>query len=375
LLRATLPRVMAAPGDACVDAERLAAWSEGTLPKADAATVELHLSECVRCQAMVAVFARTEPPVAAAPSMWRSPVRWLLPLAAGAVAVFIWSTLPNDDAVAPATALQTARVEPSDTRFAAQESSAANRGDESAKDELRQAREIGERATGSRSSEIDAISPARRAAPPPPSSAPVPAPPAPAPAASALLDASPEQQLAANQRAAPGAEPAGNRGGMGRGGAAGAPTVDTVGAVSGAGASVSLIVIEVTPVNAARAGGQLSDTSRGRSVVAPGPRVRWRIVGTNRVERSIGDGPWQSLAIDPPAALTGGHAPSPAVCWLVGAGGLVLRSTDGINFERVPFPQTVNLSSIRAVDARQATVTATNGRTFTTVDGGATWKP
>jgi hypothetical protein len=47
-----------------VEPEVLAAWSEGTLPSSEALQVEAHLADCVPCQEMLAVFARTEPPPA-----------------------------------------------------------------------------------------------------------------------------------------------------------------------------------------------------------------------------------------------------------------------------------------------------------------------
>src|SRR5262245_1288773 len=51
----------AAAGDACLDAETLAAWSAATLSTAETEQVELHLSNCLRCQEMAAVFATAEP--------------------------------------------------------------------------------------------------------------------------------------------------------------------------------------------------------------------------------------------------------------------------------------------------------------------------
>ena len=43
-----------------VQAEALAAWAEGRLAAAEAATVEAHLAGCALCQETLAVFARTE---------------------------------------------------------------------------------------------------------------------------------------------------------------------------------------------------------------------------------------------------------------------------------------------------------------------------
>ena len=74
------------------------------------------------------------------------------------------------------------------------------------------------------------------------------------------------------------------------------------------------------------------------------------------------------------AVITSGAAPSDSVCWLVGKSGVVLQSTDGRSWRRVPFPQAVDLVAISAADERLATVTTINGRTFTTADAGKSWK-
>jgi photosystem II stability/assembly factor-like uncharacterized protein len=67
-------------------------------------------------------------------------------------------------------------------------------------------------------------------------------------------------------------------------------------------------------------------------------------------------------------------APSVSVCWLIGRGGVILRSVDGLRFVRVSFPEATDLAAIRATDARQATVTTADGRVFTTTDGGVSWR-
>jgi photosystem II stability/assembly factor-like uncharacterized protein len=58
---------------------------------------------------------------------------------------------------------------------------------------------------------------------------------------------------------------------------------------------------------------------------------------------------------------------------LVGGSGLVQRSTDGRTWQRVAFPEAVDLAGIRATDGSHAIVTTLDGRRFTTADGGATW--
>ena len=57
--------------------------------------------------------------------------------------------------------------------------------------------------------------------------------------------------------------------------------------------------------------------------------------------------------------------------------GVVLLTTDGRTLRRVPFPEMTDLSAVRTVDAggRVASVSTADGRTFVTTDAGATWSP
>jgi putative zinc finger protein len=82
---------------------------------------------------------------------------------------------------------------------------------------------------------------------------------------------------------------------------------------------------------------------------------------------------WPAPPSDVAGQITGGSAPSDAVCWMIGRAGTVLRSTDHQTWQRVSVPQAVDLSGVTATDARTATVMAVDGRTFSTSDGGVTW--
>ena len=104
----------------------------------------------------------------------------------------------------------------------------------------------------------------------------------------------------------------------------------------------------------------------------PAPPIRWRILSTGVVQRSTDGTNWIVVSVD--AGVRAGVAPSPQVCWLVGELGLVLRATDGATFQRVSFPERVDLASVTATSDRQATVTTSGGRRFTTDDGGRTWR-
>ena len=73
-------------------------------------------------------------------------------------------------------------------------------------------------------------------------------------------------------------------------------------------------------------------------------------------------------------SLTTGAAVSSSICWLAGREGVVMLTTDGSTFERVDLPARVDIVSIAATDARAATVTTVDGRTFRTDDSGRNWR-
>jgi hypothetical protein len=109
-------------------------------------------------------------------------------------------------------------------------------------------------------------------------------------------------------------------------------------------------------------------------IVAPGGTVRWRILGGRQVERSTTAGrEWTLADIASPELLAAGAAPSPSVCWIVGRSGAVYVTTNGVRFERLPFPETSDLILVTAVDDRTANVSAADGRSWRTVDQGRTW--
>jgi photosystem II stability/assembly factor-like uncharacterized protein len=116
---------------------------------------------------------------------------------------------------------------------------------------------------------------------------------------------------------------------------------------------------------------------------APGPIViaspdrdsQWRIVAGTVEHTTDGAATWHSQSIGVATPLRAGAAPAARVCWLAGAAGVVLRTTDGVTWLRLPFPEPADLVAIQAGDAAQATVTTADGRRFSTHDGGATWTP
>jgi hypothetical protein len=100
MLRATLraDAARATVSDECIDAETIAAWSDGALPAAGATRIETHLSQCSHCQALLAALVRSAPPTTApSRSIWqRWQLRWVVPIAAAASALALWIAIPSD---------------------------------------------------------------------------------------------------------------------------------------------------------------------------------------------------------------------------------------------------------------------------------------
>jgi photosystem II stability/assembly factor-like uncharacterized protein len=114
---------------------------------------------------------------------------------------------------------------------------------------------------------------------------------------------------------------------------------------------------------------------QARSVVeftSPDPLTRWRLAGMS-IQRSGDGGKTWSETVVTHAEVRAGASPSANVAWIVGHGGLVMRTTDGGVWKRLEFPDAADLVSVRAASALGADVTAADGRVFRTTDGGVTW--
>lgn len=334
LLRRLRPgRIGSPPPDAgasCLDADAVAAWTDGTLTGDELATAEAHVADCARCLALVAAMARTDPsPVGVNRWSWGVTLRWLAPLAAAATVVAIWVAVPrNEPPVRESESIRTeAAASPKPEEQTAQLPAAPNAGDE-----LRARRD-------------------GRLNEPKDQSASAPA----------------EQLQARTENIAPKQEPA---------------AVDTPGRLTDATSARSA----ATPSADARAESAPERTlgllrpaaatakAVAIDIVSPDPSIRWRIGAAGLVERSTNGGStWETLQTGVSVALTAGASPSPAVCWLVGGAGTVLLSTDGRQWQRVPFPERTDLIAVRATDGRTASVTTADGRTYSTINGGLTW--
>lgn len=419
LLRDALRSSSVAPSSACPDAEVLAAWREGTLPASDVMAFERHASGCARCRAMLAAFVRADVDAVASMAggtivggvpLWRRwRLNWLVPIAATATALAVYVATPNpsDDRMPAASSpadraferppslsdVPQASLPPPEMDAKRLESSRdqANRDRDADSLALRRAAppmtaplpdlpaESRADASGARERANAGISDDAKAAqgrmapatsPDPPVFAPVPstrsleqaipaAPPAP-PVPSPAAPPAPRADVAAKPSQAPQA------------------------AAVAAGTAVG--VDPQAQDRAERLGGRvaspsgparnLAQTTTLREVPLSGTLagLQMRIDG-ERLERSTSGDVWTAVPL-PQGTLAsdiiGGVAAGETV-WLVGRGGLVLRASGGGPFARVPSPASIDLLSVVAKDARTATVVASNGRRYTTTDGGRRW--
>jgi len=332
----------AGAGDECPEPEVLAAWVDGGLDEKNVALVEAHTSKCARCQALLAavVEAAQTAPDASVPA-WRETwlggwgFRWLVPVAASAAAaVILWVVVPNDGrpdlrdqarAQSPAASPTSPQRETSTDGFkqtpAAPEQSAVASDSKAGKD----------KASSSAPSE-----PEQRQE-------------------NAAAAGQPVDRLdtpAAQARDTPAAKASDT---LRAEGAAQSPPQSSV----NENVALSRSVAKTEPLE----------------ITSPDPSVRWRIGGGGSVEHTTNAGAsWEASPTGVGVDLTAGASPSRLICWLVGRAGTVLLSTDGRTWRRVPFPDMTDLAAVQAADARTATVTTADGRTFRTTDGGLTWK-
>ncbi|MEO7133383.1 MAG: zf-HC2 domain-containing protein [Vicinamibacterales bacterium] len=303
--------------DACVDAETLGAWADGGLDAVQMAAVELHVSTCARCQAIVGVAVRSAPVIAPVTNEgWFRLPRWALVPVAAAAAVAIWMVVPQDTTQAPpAPAAERRQDAPQKDTDAIARNSAAP----SPSKELADASDA--RPTAPRT-EFREAKPQRANATPP-----------------ALQDRDQRRE-----------EPTAARGAAASSAAPAAP------------------LAEATPQHSTRL------AVAPLEIVSPDASRRWRIANA-AIERSDDGGvSWISAHTLSGQTITGGAAPARSVCWLIGADGMVMLTSDGITFTEVRLPERADVAAIVATDARSATVTTADGRRYRTDDSGRTWR-
>lgn len=367
LLRRSLRAEKVSAGADCFDAETVAAWMDGALSSDERSAAEAHAAVCPHCQAMLAAMARTAPATPSPAWLNATAVRWLVPIAAASVVFAVWISTDRQAQAPPRSFTESARVtavaeQPAPSTSVPVDSGAA-------------ARETRTRATEKGKLKAPVAQAPRSAAAPPrglmaePNASPVAGRVVGGVAVDALSSKTPAP--AAPPPLAPAPAPAA---------AAAAPRVTSAPATPPAdvlpGAAESVTVTSEKSASRLSARDEMRMAARvvPMEVSAPDRAVRWR-TGTAGVVLHSTDGgnSWTSHPTGTPAVLRAGSAPSHDVCWIVGQFGTVLLSTDGNTWQIRPFPERVDLTAIRAIDAKTAVVTAADGRRFSTTDGGATW--
>jgi photosystem II stability/assembly factor-like uncharacterized protein len=119
---------------------------------------------------------------------------------------------------------------------------------------------------------------------------------------------------------------------------------------------------------------RLANALTGVAISAPGGLVSWQVGQTGYIEFSSDAGKTWTLQLSGVRTdLLGGSAPSEKVCWIVGRAGTILRTTDGgAHWQKVQSPTQEDIHSVVAQDARQASISLTNG-VYQTTDAGVTW--
>ncbi|HSC29820.1 MAG TPA: YCF48-related protein [Vicinamibacterales bacterium] len=375
LLREGLP-VEPTPG-ACLDAEVLAAWADGELDAVRRQAAEAHASRCARCQATLAAMVRSADGAAgpaeagAGRRGFRDSLRWLVPLAGGALAASLWLAVrPGSEPAAPSdtvtleqpAARQVDAVRPPEpAREAASSLGSDARADErlSRTEATNKAEGTSQPTPGERRQQ--AVGQER----------------------DRLVTVTADTQAKA-QGAATKLE-----------GMAAKPESTPVGAVAAPRAIIPPgVPAELPPAPPPTPPPSLQARAAGRGERAEAEPVsalrfdsaivvvissvdsssRWRFAAGRRVEHSTDAGKtWTEQTVPPDLVLLAGSSPSVSVCWIVGRGGAVLLTTDATTWQSVPIPERVDLTAVNATDARSATVRTADGRTFRTADGGRTW--
>lgn len=397
---------------ACPDAETLAAWHERTLPAAEMAAFEHHAAECARCRAMLAAFVRAdldglgaeagEGVVGSSPFWRRWRLNWLVPVAATATALALYVAAPGpsddrsaagtpeildglrlnelpappekprDDSTEPSATGEYRAVEPPAPGSATVENRAdtvdrRNQGYADASNDQKAA------------APLIQMPPAPAATAPPPAGAfspfaPVPAEPRSAEPPPVVAPLPPRAERDTAEEALPPL-------------AARVPPSEVPPRPGPSAAAPGLVdapVLERAPgaprrervgePNEQAIGAVRDRAARVVPLSGGSSSLRFR-VDAGRLDRSTSGDAWSLVPL--PAGVSAGDITSGTVSgrtiWMVGRGGLVLHAPEGGPFTRVPGPSSADLRLVTAEDARTATVLTSDGREYSTADGGTRW--
>jgi Putative zinc-finger len=357
-----------AAADPCPSPEVFAAYYEHSLDPEETERYDAHIASCASCRATLAGVARASLGDSAALRdsadvhrasrwNWRRLSLWLVPATAAACAIFIVlgvhqrSTATHEQAAqvaelrsAPAPSSESLPAAPPPAAIASQPSAAPD-------------------VTATLERKQREVLPAPKMPEVPARSAPKPAPSplsasansgANADAASATVQVAPEAEASAAAPAPPLAQRNARQ-----------QSMQSFSAGSASALSKS---------RKAAAGPQQAAAKDHLTIAAPDSSITWTI-HTNHVQYTENGqaAPVQDF-LPTNSAIAAGSAPGGKTCWLVGSGGAVVRTIDARNWLAATPPTSADLTAITAQNARAATVTAADGKTYSTTDAGATWK-
>ena len=425
-----LKRSLAGDGDAandCPAPDILAAYFERSLDREEEAGMEVHFSKCARCREQLAALGRAEgsavTPAISAPkgarASWLWDWRWLAPVAAVLVISAVWATRrPALTRIAEHPAA-TSSIAPTESAGRATTQSAAPEQQSTRTVTLQAAPEAKKKeAPRAGTSPPNGVPPALQSAPMLNSGAPAadaensqtaklpsatnlplnareitelkkaPAPP-PAPEAASADEVS-KARVSATTAESVAVESAESSVAT-----APAPPQSNKGAVGGAigGMTSGAVSAKTQPSNAKQSeqpalvhafrdrpaiisANQLGQLLPDNVIRTPDPRIMWRFASGGFVERSEDGGrTWKGQLPNQSAHYTAGSAPGTKICWLIGDNGVILLTEDALNWQTIPPPADADFVAVRARDASSATVTAADGRKFTTTNRGKAWNP
>lgn len=336
------------PGDVHVDAEMLAAWTDGALDPATVTALETHVSSCRRCQQLVGAMARTVPAAEAGPTVGASTGRtawwkWLVPITAAATAAVVWMVVPAQQRLAVAPPRPS--PPPAETRERdnqPQEAPAPAPKSNAATDSLS--------ARADRDAPLDAQADTKRKE-------------------QKLADgAAAAREQSRNMAALKSEQPA-----VADAAPLAAPTAPVSPAAAAAPAAAAPAQRQATFAERSAAESSLARAAN-LTVTSPDQRRRWRVTADSIERTDDGGSTWAMVHLLRGESLVAGTSPSSSVCWFVGSAGTVMITVDGAVFVHVDVPGRPNLTSVTARDAQAAEAATADGRRFGTADSGRTWR-
>jgi Photosynthesis system II assembly factor YCF48 len=349
VLRKAMARRTNAPTMAqCLDAETLAAWSDGSLSRRERDAAEAHAADCDRCLSILATLTRTLPPTPQRSWTRLLSIRWIVPLTAATTAAVVWLAVQPRMTQAPATTTAQRDSGPSTSPStpSSQAAPAPTNPPAGPTRDRRVASETAKRQVSNQDKAV-AITPD-------------------AELRKEVFDSTASNRTREAKHADGKLEqqPADKR----LADRAVVPLRAETGAAAERAAAPAAPPAAPEPRRFAQA------QERTLEIPSPDVQIRWRIRGTI-VERTANGGQtWQPRSTGTSIRLAAGSSPSSSVCWLAGANGTVLLTTDGgETWQLLPSPDAADLVAITAGNNSQALVTTVGGRVYRTQDAGRTW--